>query len=277
MHKLVRSFARGLQVLEALNNRNYATPVDISAATGLSRAAVHRLLHTLVETGHVRWVAGSDFVCLTSHTQELASGFDLPARALELAQPLIDDLGRELLWPIDLHVLDGGSSVIRGTTSQVSPQSPFGVSVGSLLPILGSGGGRAFVASLDGPERQSLLEKSSRRWPYDARFIANPGAVDRLVADVRRRGYAYRNGGIEQRSSSIALPIVFGTRPVIAVSVNFYRSVISIEKAAAAFLPRLRILVATVEDSLSQTAGIRDGACAGPLEMANSFVEPFAK
>lgn len=266
MHKLVRSFARGLQVLEALNNRKYATPVDISASTGLSRAAVHRLLHTLVETGHVRWVAGSDFVCLTSRAQRLAIGFDVPARALELAQPLIDQLGHELLWPIDLHVLDDGSSVIRGTTSQVSPQSPFGVSVGSRLPILGSAGGRAFAASLDDPERRVLLERSGQCWPYDARFIARPGAVDRLVADVRRRGYAYRNGGIEQRSSSIALPILFRAYPAIAISINFYRSVISIEKAAEAFLPKLMGLVTTVEGGLRQTTVIDEKECAKALE-----------
>jgi IclR family transcriptional regulator, mhp operon transcriptional activator len=51
--KPIRSFARGLGVLSALNRHGSATALTLAHETGLPRATLYRLLLTLLESGYV--------------------------------------------------------------------------------------------------------------------------------------------------------------------------------------------------------------------------------
>jgi len=51
--KPIRSFARGLAILTALNRHGSATALTLARETGVPRATVYRLLQTLLDDGYV--------------------------------------------------------------------------------------------------------------------------------------------------------------------------------------------------------------------------------
>lgn len=250
MIKGVRALARGIEVLRALNRQPDATVVELSAATGLSRSTIHRLIQTFVDAGIVRRIPNSDRVCLTAVATELTAGYDETARAVELSQPLIERLATEVLWPVDIHALSGGASVVRGSTAGVARISPFQVDPGVCLPVLGSAGGRALITDLNDADRREVIADAAHRWESDARIAAKPGAVERLIEEIHKRGYAFREGGYQPQTCSIALPIKKDGAPLIGVSMIFYRSALPVEEAAEKYLPALKGVVDEVERML---------------------------
>ena len=51
--KPIRSFARGLAVLSALNQHGSATAIALARESGVPRPTVYRLLQTLMDGGYV--------------------------------------------------------------------------------------------------------------------------------------------------------------------------------------------------------------------------------
>ena len=51
----IRSFARGLSVIEAMGHSGVHTVASIAAATELPRTVVRRIALTLVELGYATW------------------------------------------------------------------------------------------------------------------------------------------------------------------------------------------------------------------------------
>jgi len=74
--RLVRGLLRGLTVLRALNETNYATAMELSKRTGLPRSTVYRLLDTLMAAGYVGIGARKETYQLTILVRALSDGFN---------------------------------------------------------------------------------------------------------------------------------------------------------------------------------------------------------
>ncbi|KPF90627.1 hypothetical protein IP81_14855 [Novosphingobium sp. AAP83] len=251
MIKEIRALSRGIDVLRALNQKHVSSVVDLAAATGLSRATVHRMIQTLVESGIARRIPRSGLVSLTAAATELGSGYNDVTRAIELIEPLTETLTNEVHWPIDIHEISNGASIVRGSTTAVSPMCPFQTDPGTCLPILGSAGGRAIVATLSDADRELVISEATRRWECDARIAATPGAIDGMITNMRNRGYAFRVGGYEPQTFSIALPVRQNGKPIIAVSMIFFRRALTVDQAAQRYLSMLKEMIESVESELA--------------------------
>ena len=77
MHpKPIRSFARGLAVLAALNRHGSATALTLARETGVPRATVYRLLQTLFDHGYVGRGAADERFDLRLKVRGLSEGFE---------------------------------------------------------------------------------------------------------------------------------------------------------------------------------------------------------
>jgi DNA-binding transcriptional ArsR family regulator len=72
---LVRGLQRGLQVLRVLNEKNYASVLEINRATGLPRTTIYRLLDTLIDAGYVKFGNREEGYCLTVQVRTLSEGY----------------------------------------------------------------------------------------------------------------------------------------------------------------------------------------------------------
>lgn len=125
----VQSFARGLSVITTFTaQRPRQTLSQVAQASGLARATVRRLPLTLVDLGYA--ATDGDAFCLTPRVLKLGYGYLSALELVEIAQPHLDRLSREVGESSSMSVIDGSVIVyvarvpvtrIMGVTITVGP------------------------------------------------------------------------------------------------------------------------------------------------------------
>lgn len=234
----VRGFARGLKILKELNAQRYATVLQLSRAVDLPRSTVYRLLDTLVQEGYVQQLPGDDRYCLKTAVAELSRGLHSELLIAEVAQPVLKDLNHAINWPVLLHSFEGNNLITRQVTR--SKRVATNPRLGQSVPLLLSSPGRLSYASLSDSrqaEVRSMLAGAAGRREKVAHKLE---ALNRLVAEVRRRGCGFRDGGYVPQTCSFAVPITMHEKQEAFITVVFARSVQTLDQAIQNYLPVTR-------------------------------------
>lgn len=263
---MVRSLERGLDVLAALNEHNGSPVGVISDAIKLHRTTVYRLLETLREAGYVRRSDSDNSYRLTLKVRALSEGFDDEAWVSAIAAPVLGELLRKVSWPSDLATFSGGAMVIRETTHRFSPFSIHHAMVGKSLPLLTSAVGRAYLAFCPDQEREVIVEHLVEKDVPGAGLVAHPEHLRRLVAQVRRDGYAASLGEVESKMNTIAVPVLLGSRVFACINIVMFKSAMPLSEAVERYLPDLRRAAQKVEEGLLGQSGLADAPI--PIESA---------
>jgi IclR family mhp operon transcriptional activator len=171
----------------------------------------------------------------------LADGFDDDAWITQIARPLIDELGREVMWPVAFASLSGTQMLVRETTDHRSPLAIERFSPGVRLPLLVTAAGRAHLAFCSAEQRESLLEILRRSASEVDTLAHNRPELDQILEDVRAKGYA--SAVHTKRVSdevSIAVPVVLEDQVLAAVVVRFAETAVPFKIAVERFVPKLR-------------------------------------
>jgi IclR family mhp operon transcriptional activator len=251
----VRGLMRGLALLRALNERNYASALQLARATGLPRPTVYRLLETLVAAGYVAHGPRPDVYRLTIAVRALSDGFDDEAWMTEIAAPILTELGQAIVWPTDIATFDRDAMVVRETTHASSPLSINREKAGFRVPVLLSSLGLVYLAHVGDSERETILRTLAASDRPDAALARNRRAVNALLAEVRRRGYGFREGGISPKTGSIAVPVMWRGRPLACINIHYILSAMTMEQVAAQYLAPMRAAAAKIEKGLAQQGG----------------------
>ena len=118
----IRSFARGLAVLSALNRHGSATALTLARETGVPRATVYRLLQTLFDDGYVGRGTADGRFHLRLKVRGLSEGFEDAQWITAIAGPALLELTRRTAWPCDVSTLEGLKMVIHETTHRIAPE-----------------------------------------------------------------------------------------------------------------------------------------------------------
>jgi IclR family mhp operon transcriptional activator len=152
----------------------------------------------------------------------------------------MERLQKQVRWPSSLATPDKGQMVVRETTRHRSPFVFDTGRVGMRLPMLNSSLGLAYLAACPDDVRQivlGLVRQSTDRWDRIAR---SKSETETRLKTTAERGYAYRRGGHEPKTSSIAVPILTDYGAAGSLCVTFVTSALTQRQAADAFLPALR-------------------------------------
>lgn len=251
----VRGLTRGLAILRALNENNYASALQLSRITGLPRPTVYRLLDTLIAAGYVAHGARPDIYRLTIAVRALSDGFNDEAWMTEIAAPIIAELGQTIVWPTDIATFDGDAMVVRETTHASSPLSINREKAGFRVPVLLSSLGLVYLAHVGEAERDTILRTIAASDRADAALARDRRAVGALLAQVRRRGYGFREGGISPKTGSIAVPVMWRGRPIACINLHYILSAMTMEQVADRYLAPMRAAAAKIEKALEQHGG----------------------
>ena len=251
----VRGLTRGLAILRALNENNYATALQLSRLTGLPRPTVYRLLDTLIAAGYVAHGPRPDIYRLTIAVRALSDGFNDEVWMTDVAAPIIADLGQSIVWPTDIATFDGDAMVVRETTHASSPLSINREKAGFRVPVLLSSLGLVYLAHLGETERDTILRTLAGSDRPDAALARDRRAVGALLAQVRRRGYGFREGGISPKTGSIAVPVMWRGRPLACINLHYILSAMAMEQVAERYLAPMRAAAAKIEKALEQQGG----------------------
>jgi IclR family pca regulon transcriptional regulator len=234
----VLSLARGLAVIEAFQDRPDGVTVgDVAARTGLSRAAVRRLLITLELLGYAShsgpvYRLGSralrlGFSFLSSHS--------LPAMAL----PILEEITSAIHESSSLSVLEADEIVYlaRSATKRVMS---VGLAVGSRLPAYCTSMGRVLLSALPDRELGAYTKRIVLR-AHTARTITKKRELSAELRRVREQGYALVDEELELGLRSLAVPVVTRAgRVVAAMNTGVHASRVGIDEMIDRFLPVLR-------------------------------------
>ncbi|MGR3366480.1 MAG: helix-turn-helix domain-containing protein [Sagittula sp.] len=235
----IRALERGVAVLQAVNRLHGAKPGDIAEYTGIPRPSVYRLLKTLAEMGMVSKDHFSNRWRPTRHVKSLSSGFREEDWVCQVAVPHMIQLGRDVLWPLDLMTLRGYHMEVRESTHQISPYSVQHGMVGKQVPLIETASGRVLLANMADPDRQALLNLFSEATGQKPPFITRDGVLETLLAKVRKLGVGIRSADFTPETGSISAPIWYEDRVFACLTLIWSTSSLSLEKSLLLYREKL--------------------------------------
>jgi DNA-binding IclR family transcriptional regulator len=215
----IRAVDRAIDVIQCLAEREEAlTADDITAATGLPKSTVFRVLATLVGRGFLE--RDNDRQTFSFGTLALLVGM----RALgnldvqRVARPFIEQLTDATGETVHLSVLNEQSALcIDKIDSKRSVRmSSF---VGFRDPLHCSGVGKTLLAFQDEAVREALIARIGFE-KHTERTITEPEALRAHLREIVAQGYAVDREEIEEGLSCVAAPIRDHTGKVIAAISN---------------------------------------------------------
>jgi IclR family mhp operon transcriptional activator len=237
----IRALIRGLDALTVLNLKNGATVSEVAQEIKLPRTTTYRILETLSHAGYVYRDATDDRYRLTIMVRGLSDGFDDEAWVTQVARPYLNDLGKDVVWPIAIASLSGTQMMVRETTDHCSPLAVERLSAGFRVPLLSTSSGRAYLAFCPSNQRDTILEILARSNKETDKLARNRTDLLKLLAEVRAQGYAtaVRARRVSDELS-MAVPILIEDRVLAAVAIRFSGTAVPLKTALERFLPKLR-------------------------------------
>ena len=247
--EFVTSLARGLQVVRAFDvDHPVMTLSEVAKRTGLTRAAARRFLHTLRELGYVS-SDGRDFR-LTPHVLSLGYAYLSSMSIVEIAQPYIEDISKQVSESCSMSVLDGFDIVYVARVPAKRIMS-VALSVGTRLPAHNTSMGRVLLASMDEEELDNYFSTTERA-PYTQHTVTDEKALRDILAQVRADGYAAVDQELELGERSVAVPVrARSENTLAALNVSGHAARVSMRDMRRNFLPPLQAAASAITAALS--------------------------
>ncbi|MET4614827.1 IclR family transcriptional regulator C-terminal domain-containing protein [Stenotrophomonas sp. HMWF003] len=232
------SLGRGLVVLSVFSQHpREVTMSQISTETGISRAAVRRVLYTLEKLGYVG-EQGRGFVLLP-RVLGMGGAYVASSSMTAAAQPVLDALRDDVHESCSLGVLDGDDVLYVARAETVRIMS-IGLRAGSRLPAYCTSMGRVLLAALPHDTLESYLERNPLR-PRTERTVTRMDEFLDTLDRVRRDGVALVDQELEIGLRSIAVPVHARSGAVVgALNIGTQAGRISLGVMQSQLLPRLR-------------------------------------
>ena len=202
--KFIWSVARTLQLLQAFRPDEGAMGnSDLSERTGIAKATVSRITHTLTELGYLERTRNRQYIPtpnLLSLARPVLGGFRIRQMAQRPMQELANMAGGTvgISWP-DSDTMIYIAASIAFTSSDLMPE------IGSRMSMAKSAAGRAYLSTLDDDTLQVLFKRWSvfygADWPgLEARVLA-------AIEDVRTKGFCIVEGEWRKNVRGVATPV----------------------------------------------------------------------
>ncbi|SET84524.1 transcriptional regulator, IclR family [Stenotrophomonas indicatrix] len=232
------SLGRGLAVLSVFSQHpREVTMSQISSDTGISRAAVRRVLYTLEKLGYVG-EQGRGYVLLP-RVLGMGGAYVASSSMTAAAQPVLDALRDAVHESCSLGVLDGDDILYVARAETVRIMS-IGLRAGSRLPAYCTSMGRVLLASLPRDTLEGYLERNPLR-PRTERTVTRMDDFLDLLEKVRREGASLVDQELEIGLRSIAVPVRSRSGDVVAaLNIGTQAGRIGLGVMQTQLLPRLR-------------------------------------
>ncbi|MEP6588271.1 MAG: IclR family transcriptional regulator C-terminal domain-containing protein, partial [Polaromonas sp.] len=234
----VRSFARGLSVIEAMGTGSGVhTIASIAEATQLPRTVARRILMTLTELGFT--VSNGKSFRLTPKVLGLGLTYLTSLPFWHLAQEVLEHLCAEVKESVALSVFDGRDIIylLRVPSRKVMSLR---LGVGSRLPAYVTSPGRILLAWQDEPALNHYIGAVERK-AYTHKTVATPEALRDALTVVRESGYAWVDGELDPAVCGLSVPVRDEERNVVAaLNVNLLSGETTEAKAVKKLLTPLR-------------------------------------
>lgn len=244
----VKTFARGLQVIEALGRHKPGMTVgEVSEATCLSRSVVKRLLLTLTEVGYAD-TDGRDY-SLTPKVLTLGLSYLYSLPFWKHAQYSLEELSQAIHQSCAMSILDHVDIVyvVRIPTYKILRASP---TLGSRLPANAVSMGRILLAGLSDAELEHYLEHAPLHRLTNATLVDQELLREQILV-AREKGYAWVKGELDESICGLAIAVKDMEGKVRgAINVSLPSETIEEAEAVEKYLAPLRNTAAQIRTAL---------------------------
>lgn len=204
----VQSLERAFGLLEQLaRNPGGMLLMELSAATGLHKSTVHRLLATMISLGYVKKDDSTSRYRLTLRLFELSGRVVDNIDAVEAAKPYLEQLRNATQEAVHLVVRDGVDIVyVHKVDSRHGAIRMFS-RIGMRRPMYCTAVGKSILASMSDSEVRRVWDKSEIR-RYTEHTIVDLNSLYHELDEVRRCGYALDNEENELGVRCIAVAVL---------------------------------------------------------------------
>ncbi len=234
----VLSLARGLRIIESFEGHSEGLSVaEISRHTGLSRAAIRRVLITLELLGYVE--AAGRVYRLRHRILRLGLSYLSSSSLFAIAQATVQTIADEVDESSTLCVLDNDEVFCVAGVVRKRIMRP-GFTTGRRLPAYCSALGRVLLAGLPENEFMDYVDRVERK-PLTRKTIVGRREFIEEVQRVRCAGFSVIDDELELGVRAIAVPVLSSQgRVVAALSIGTQSSRISVREMQTRFLPLLK-------------------------------------
>jgi IclR family mhp operon transcriptional activator len=226
---------RAFKVLEALNRDRTATLTALAQATALPKSTTARLLETLIALGYVTHISRSTGYRITDRVLALAAGVRFIDHLVNAAAQPMSEFTASTGWPLYLGTVSDALVLIRHSTAPESPMSFETAGYDQRFRIYESALGLAYLAFCATDERRSIVEAAEAVRDVGRFSTAQRNALERHLALVRDRGYAFTRSTRPRRVNGMAVPIARGQQVLGALTLRYPKRVMTEEQAAARY------------------------------------------
>ena len=250
----IRSISRALKILQIVNRAGSICLMDIARESGLPYPSACRIVQTLVHEGMIEREKSRKNYRPAPSVQSLSYGYQDDDELVRVARPFIEDLTREIVWPVSLVTRIGNQMVLRDSTHAMTSLTFAQYYPGYSLPIAYCADGKAYLAALPKDELDLICLNLGPRIPVpgDPNCVLDP--LDDLD-QVRDQGYAIvervQHTVTPGRTSCISVPIHRNGRVAGAVTIAFFAKTMTQNKAKESLLGPLRRTQALISQALS--------------------------
>lgn len=258
--KTVRAVERAFLVLRALEDAPHGwTLVELEEATRLPGPTLLRLLATLEKLEAVRRGLYDRRWRNNVRLRSLTHAVGAVERFAEIAAARLNELCTQVRWPSDVAVHFGNDDFMTVLESTLR-RSPFYVRrvKPGRVNLLMSAMGTAYLAHLPASRCRILVRAARAGKDVHNHSAIAAGDLSKRLAQARMLGYATRHplfrGGkhnersCDDRTHSIAVPILSEGNVYGAVNINWNRHASSEEAMASRHLEHLRNIAKSIAD-----------------------------
>ncbi|GAA6188491.1 IclR family transcriptional regulator [Litorivita sp. NS0012-18] len=211
------SLARGLEILRAFSGR--PAPLgntELSEITGLPKATVSRLTHTLNQLGFLALNPRLGKFELTPAILALGYPVLSSMKTRALSKGYMEDLAREVGLTVALGSRDRSSMIYVDACHPLGMMS-LRLDVGSRVEMAKTSLGRAFLWGLSEMERAILFNTFERR--YGAEWPALKEAIESSLAQIDACGFCIVDGDWQDDTRGVGVPL-FSEDGSVALALN---------------------------------------------------------
>lgn len=295
----VKSLKKALRVLTYMNQCGDSTVAEVASAIGVPRPTSYRILETLASEGYIEKQPHCGLYRITSLVQRLAAGFQNEELLLEVAKPMIQQLSKELGWPIAIYTPRDTRMVARIITDHDCVMALERFHIGFAAPMLESATGYCYLARCSDAERERLLAFSLSEEGC-AKEASDPEEIRYLIVDkhfghlerFNNRQFdeisylinAVRNQGFcnlefqKYREGNLGVPLVLDDKPVGGIVMRYIRSTMkNTGRIQNFYAPKLQKLSQDVTDEYFARMGSNPAVAAPKASASPQYKRAPAK
>jgi len=213
--QFVTALARGLEVLRCFSPEDrYLGHQDIVRKTGLPKATISRLVHTLAKIGYLSY--SKELGKYHLGTGVLSLGYSLLSNMtiLKIARPYMQELADYSHAASSIGARDRLSMVYLESCRCTDTTFTLGLEAGARIPLATTAMGKALLCTLPDAERDYLLDHIRRHnvqeWPR------TKAGIEQSLKDFEKWGFCFSLGDWRQDVNAVAVAMkpVTGTGPL---------------------------------------------------------------